>query len=93
MSFNPFPSNFIVPFIDFRPVLTEFNPMPEPPSVVVIPNSNIFSLDLSSNKNLSNVMNSMSDKQVYGLLASGVINSDLVNEYIKNGKNVKNNIL
>ena len=43
--------------------------------------------EIKSNKNLSNVMNSMSDKQVYGLLASGVINSDLVNEYIKNGKN------
>ena len=43
--------------------------------------------EIKSNNNLSNVMNSMSDKQVYGLLASGVINSDLVNEYIKNGKN------
>ncbi len=43
--------------------------------------------EIKSNKNLSNVMNSMSDKQVYGLLASGVINSDLVNEYIKDGKN------
>ena len=43
--------------------------------------------EIKSNENLSNVMNSMSDKQVYGLLASGVINSDLVNEYIKNGAN------
>jgi len=43
--------------------------------------------EIKSNNNLSNVMNSMSDKQVYGLLASGVINSGLVNEYIKNGKN------
>ena len=43
--------------------------------------------EIKSNENLSNVMNSMSDKQVYGLLASGVINSDLVNEYIKNGDN------
>ena len=43
--------------------------------------------EIKSNKNLSNVMNSMSDKQVYGLLASGVLNTDLVNEYIKNGKN------
>ena len=43
--------------------------------------------EIKSNKNLSNVVNSMSDKQVYGLFASGVINSDLVNEYIKNGKN------
>ena len=43
--------------------------------------------EIKSNNNLSNVMNSMSDKQVYGLLASGVINSDLVNEYIKNGQN------
>ena len=43
--------------------------------------------EIKSNKNLSNVMNSMSDKQVYGLLASGVINSDLVNEYIKDGQN------
>ncbi len=43
--------------------------------------------EIKSNENLSNVMNSMSDKQVYGLLASGVINSDLVNEYIKNGNN------
>ena len=43
--------------------------------------------EIKSNKNLSNVMNSMSDKQVYGLLASGVLNADLVNEYIKNGKN------
>ena len=30
--------------------------------------------EIKSNKNLSNVMNSMSYKQVYGLLASGVIN-------------------
>ena len=45
--------------------------------------------EIKSNKNLSNVMNSMSDKQVYGLLASGVINSDLVNEYIKSHKNIK----
>ena len=43
--------------------------------------------EIKSNKSLSNVMNSMSDKQVYGLLASGVLNTDLVNEYIKNGKN------
>ena len=43
--------------------------------------------EIKSNKALSNVMNSMSDKQVYGLLASGVINDQLVNEYIKNGKN------
>ncbi|MDA0345492.1 MAG: hypothetical protein O3C54_05985 [Proteobacteria bacterium] len=43
--------------------------------------------EIKSNTGLSNVMNSMNDKQVYGLLASGVINSDLVNEYIKNGAN------
>jgi hypothetical protein len=42
---------------------------------------------LNLTKIYQNVMNSMSDKQVYGLLASGVLNTDLVNEYIKNGKN------
>ena len=41
-NFLPFPINSIVPFRDFKAVLTEFKPIPEP-SVVVTPSSNIWS--------------------------------------------------
>ena len=40
---------------------------------------------IKSNTGLSNVMNSMSDRQVRGLLQSGVINNQLAKEYMKDG--------
>ena len=40
--------------------------------------------EIKSNQNLSDVMNSMDDKQVSALIASGALKSELVNEYIKN---------
>ena len=43
--------------------------------------------EIKSNQNLSDVMNSMDDKQVSALIASGALKSELVNEYIKNGEN------
>ena len=43
--------------------------------------------DVSENIILSKVLNSMSDQQVYELLASGTIDSDLVNKYIQDGAN------
>ena len=43
--------------------------------------------DVSENIILSKVLNSMSDQQVYELLASGTIDSDLVNNYIQDGAN------
>ena len=42
---------------------------------------------IASNELLSKVLNSLSDRQAYELIASGAISSDLVNEYIKNGLN------
>ena len=43
--------------------------------------------DVSENVVLSKVLNSMSDQQVYELLASGTIDSGLVNKYIQDGAN------
>jgi len=43
--------------------------------------------EVSNNIILSKVLNSMSDQQVYELLASGTIDSDLVNKYIQDGAN------
>jgi len=43
--------------------------------------------DVSDNVVLSKVLNSMSDQQVYELLASGTIDIGLVNEYIQDGAN------
>ena len=48
---------------------------------------NIKMSEIKSNQNLSDVMNSMDDKQVSALIASGALKSELVNEYIKNGEN------
>tara|TARA_B100001121_G_scaffold215237_1_gene188809 strand:- start:75 stop:596 length:522 start_codon:yes stop_codon:yes gene_type:complete len=39
------------------------------------------------NSLLTKVMNSLTDRQAYELIASGAIPSDMVNEYIQNGKN------
>ena len=47
-------------------------------------------MKMSSFKNnslLTKVMNSLTDRQAYELIASGAIPSDMVNEYIQNGKN------
>ena len=43
--------------------------------------------EIKDNKELSNVMNSMSDEQVSALIASGVINDQLLKQYTMNGKN------
>ena len=42
---------------------------------------------IGSNELLSKVLNSLSDRQAYELIASGVIPTDLVREYIKDGLN------
>ena len=39
------------------------------------------------NSLLTKVMNSLTDRQAYELIASGAIPSDMVNEYIQNGSN------
>ena len=42
---------------------------------------------ISSNENLAAAMNGMTDTDVYKLLESGIIDTDMVKEYINDGKN------
>jgi hypothetical protein len=42
---------------------------------------------VKDNVMLTKVMNSLTDRQAYELIASGAIPSDMVNEYIQNGAN------